>query len=61
MIIELSTPALSFPAISMRMLAYTHRTLTLANHLRDVHAWCRKEVDVRTLRPGDLEDHQSPR
>ena len=36
--INISTPALLFPAISLLMLAYTNRFLTLANLIRDLHA-----------------------
>lgn len=35
--IELSTPALLFPAISLLMLAYTNRFLTLATIIRGLH------------------------
>ena len=34
----LTTPALLFPAISLLMLAYTNRFLTLANLIRELHA-----------------------
>ncbi len=36
--IELSTPALLFPAISLLLLAYTQRFLTLAGLIRELHA-----------------------
>jgi hypothetical protein len=36
--INLTTPALLFPAISLLMLAYTNRFLTLANLIRELHA-----------------------
>ena len=35
--ISVTTPALLFPAISLLMLAYTNRFLTLANLIRDLH------------------------
>jgi hypothetical protein len=35
--ITLSTPALLFPAISLLLLAYTNRFLTLANLIRELH------------------------
>jgi len=35
--ITLTTPALLFPAISLLMLAYTNRFLTLANLIRELH------------------------
>lgn len=37
MTIDLSTPALLFPAISLLLLAYTNRYLTLATLVRDLH------------------------
>ena len=36
--ITLTTPALLFPAISLLLLAYTNRFLTLANLIRELHA-----------------------
>ncbi len=36
--LNLTTPALLFPAISLLLLAYTNRFLTLANLIRDLHA-----------------------
>ncbi len=36
--INLTTPALLFPAISLLLLAYTNRFLTLASLIRDFHA-----------------------
>ena len=36
--ISLTTPALLFPAISLLLLAYTNRFLTLANLIRELHA-----------------------
>ena len=36
--LSLTTPALLFPAISLLLLAYTNRFLTLANLIRDLHA-----------------------
>ncbi len=35
--ITLTTPALLFPAISLLLLAYTNRFLTLANLIRELH------------------------
>ena len=35
--LTLSTPALLFPAISLLLLAYTNRFLTLANLIRELH------------------------
>jgi hypothetical protein len=36
--ITISTPALLFPAISLLLLAFTNRFLTLANLIRDLHS-----------------------
>ncbi len=36
--INVTTPALLFPAISLLLLAFTNRFLTLANLIRDLHA-----------------------
>ncbi len=36
--IDLATPSLLFPAISLLMLAYTNRFVTLANLIRALHA-----------------------
>lgn len=36
--LQLTTPALLFPAISLLLLAYTNRFLTLANLVRELHA-----------------------
>ena len=36
--INLTTPALLFPAISLLLLAFTNRFLTLASLFRDLHA-----------------------
>lgn len=36
--INLTTPALLFPAISLLLLAYTNRFLTIANLIRSLHA-----------------------
>jgi hypothetical protein len=37
-LIELNTPALLFPAVSLLMLAYTNRYLALANLIRKLHS-----------------------
>lgn len=42
---NLTTPALLFPAISLLLLAYTNRFLTLANLIRDLHARYRASPD----------------
>jgi hypothetical protein len=50
--INLTTPALLFPAISLLLLAYTNRFLTLANLIRELHARYKKEHDQ--LIPGQI-------
>jgi len=50
--INLTTPALLFPAISLLLLAYTNRFLTLANLIRELHARYKKERDE--LIPGQI-------
>ena len=41
---SLTTPALLFPAISLLLLAYTNRFLTLAQVIRQMHAGSKEEV-----------------
>lgn len=48
--IELTTPALLFPAISLLLLAYTNRFLTLAALIRDLHARYKNEPDEITYK-----------
>lgn len=43
---DLTTPALLFPAISLLMLAYTNRFLTLAQVIRQLHAGASPGADV---------------
>lgn len=45
--LTLTTPALLFPAISLLLLAYTNRFLTLANLTRDLYAKYRTAPDAR--------------
>ena len=45
--INLATPALLFPAISLLLLAYTNRFLTLANLTRELYARYREEREPR--------------
>jgi hypothetical protein len=47
MSLNLSTPALLFPAISLLLLAYTNRFLTLANLIRDLYARYRAQPDPK--------------
>ena len=46
----LTTPALLFPAISLLLLAYTNRFLSLAALMRDLHARHRAEPDPYLVR-----------
>lgn len=45
MSLDLSTPALLFPAISLLLLAYTNRFLTLATLIRNLHGKYKEEQD----------------
>jgi hypothetical protein len=45
--LNLTTPALLFPAISLLLLAYTNRFLTLASLTRDLYARYRAQPDAR--------------
>lgn len=45
--IELTTPALLFPAVSLLMLAYTNRFLALANLIRTLHQRYTSEPEPR--------------
>jgi hypothetical protein len=45
--LSLSTPALLFPAISLLLLAYTNRFLTLANLIRDLYARYKANPDPK--------------
>ena len=47
--LNLTTPALLFPAISLLLLAYTNRFLTLANLIRELHARYKVEPDQITI------------
>jgi len=47
--ISLTTPALLFPAISLLMLAYTNRFLTLATIIRNLHDRYKNEASDRLL------------
>ena len=48
--INLTTPALLFPTISLLMLAYTNRFLALAALIRTLHANYREQPDALVLR-----------
>ena len=52
--ITLTTPALLFPAISLLLLAYTNRFLTLANLMRDLYARYKAEPSPKLL--GQIEN-----
>lgn len=43
--LSINTPALLFPAISLLMLAYTNRFLSLANLIRNLHDKYKKDPD----------------
>ncbi len=45
--INLTTPALLFPAISLLLLAYTNRFLTLATIIRNLHSQFKEKPDDR--------------
>ena len=45
---ELTTPALLFPAISLLMLAYTNRFIVLAQLIRDLYAKYKEHPDEVT-------------
>ena len=45
--LTLSTPALLFPAISLLLLAYTNRFLTLANLMRELYARYKANPDPK--------------
>jgi hypothetical protein len=47
--LELSTPALLFPAISLLLLAYTNRFLALATLVRNLHAAWEADPRVKLL------------
>jgi hypothetical protein len=47
--ISLTTPALLFPTVSLLMLAYTNRFLTLASIIRNLHARYQDDDDENLL------------
>lgn len=47
--LSITTPALLFPAISLLMLAYTNRFLTLANLIRNLHDKYEKNPDQKNI------------
>ncbi len=47
--LDLATPALLFPAISLLLLAYTNRFLTLATLIRNLHQRYQKENDPQLV------------
>ena len=54
MALDLSTPALLFPAISLLLLAYTNRFLTIANLTRSLHGKYKK--DPHSIIYGQIEN-----
>jgi len=53
MTLEISTPALLFPAISLLFLSYTNRFLHLAALIRKLHEHWQEEKDGRLMRQID--------
>ncbi|MBW3625899.1 MAG: DUF2721 domain-containing protein [Armatimonadetes bacterium] len=51
--IQLTTPALLFPAVSLLLLAYTNRFLALAALIRSLHAQYQERPDPLILRQID--------
>ncbi|KAF0094475.1 MAG: hypothetical protein E1N59_1780 [Puniceicoccaceae bacterium 5H] len=49
MTLDLATPALLFPAISLLLLAYTNRFITLAGVIRSLHRIQLEEPDPKNL------------
>lgn len=47
--ISINTPALLFPAITLMMLAYTNRFLSLATLIRNLHARSKQSPDDQVL------------
>lgn len=47
--LSINTPALLFPAISLLMLAYTNRFLSLANLIRSLHDKYKKDTDQQHI------------
>jgi hypothetical protein len=47
--LNLSTPALLFPAISLLLLAYTNRFLTLASLIRELYGRYKNEPDPKIM------------
>jgi len=47
--LSINTPALLFPAISLLMLAYTNRFLSLANLIRTLHDKYKKDPDQKHI------------
>ena len=52
--ITLSTPALLFPAVSLLLLAYTNRFVTLANLIRSLHD--KYKSDPNAILKGQIEN-----
>ena len=49
MSIDITTPALLFPAISLLLLAYTNRFLTIANLIRDLNKKYKESPDKKVI------------
>ena len=52
--IALSTPALLFPAVSLLLLAYTNRFITLANLIRNLHG--KYKEDPNSILMGQIKN-----
>ncbi|MCA2962034.1 MAG: DUF2721 domain-containing protein [Silvanigrellales bacterium] len=53
--VDLQTPALLFPAVSLLMLAYTNRYIAVSNLIRSLHdRHCREPSDVITRQIASL-------
>ncbi len=55
MLIDITTPALLFPAISLLLLAYTNRFLAIATLIRNLHKKYRENPDQEIL-AGQIEN-----
>lgn len=49
MVLEISTPALLFPAITLLLLAYTNRFLALATLIRGLHSEYQKNNELKVV------------
>lgn len=54
--ISINTPALLFPAITLLMLAYTNRFLSLASLIRKLHGHYKESPDDKHLLKAQIEN-----